>query len=149
MAQTDDGLSLVDADVSISTDGTSYTDISGFASSVRNSGGQRATGERQTFDGDAPIITPGKRGSTTFTVSTVYTEGATDPYAVVRGYHRSKTPVYLKVAPKGTTAGNYQIVTSPGYVLTCPPPSGEAANGETAMFDWQLKVSDWAWEAIV
>ena len=60
MAQTGDGISLVNGTVEMSTNFSTWTDISGFSNSLVPEGAERATGELATADGDTPVLTTGK-----------------------------------------------------------------------------------------
>ena len=74
MPQTTGGLSAVNAQVEVSTNGSAWTDISGSSNKVEPSGGERQSGEAYTHDGDVAIITGGKREPIELTLSFVYTE---------------------------------------------------------------------------
>jgi len=105
MGQTANGMTFKDCTVSYTTDGsTTWTDCSGFANSIAVSGGERASGEAYTFDGDTAIIGKGKRAPLTVTMVAIYTEtGTTDPYVALLPYYLAGTPVGLKWSPKGAT----------------------------------------------
>ena len=61
MSQTSTAYSARNSVLEISTDGSSWTNISGSSSSVTPGDGTRLTGTAHTFDGDGPIITAGMR----------------------------------------------------------------------------------------
>lgn len=137
MAQTAEGMSFVAAKVIVSTDGwVTYTELSGHGASVATAGGDRATGEEHTFDGDTPIVKAGKRASTDVTVRYVYTEEVADPFEVVRAaYETTGGALYVQYSPKdgfwyGSGAG---IMTSFGY------PNGEAGDGAVTMCEFTVK----------
>lgn len=137
MAQTTNGLSFEAAKVIVSADDwATHTEVSGHGASVATAGGERATGEEHTFDGDTPIVKAGKRASTDITVRYVYTEEAADPFEVVRAlYEASGGAIYVQYSPKDgfwykSGAG---ILTSFGY------PSGEAGDGAVVMCEFTVK----------
>lgn len=105
MAQTANAMSFKDCTISYTTDGsTTWTDMSGFANSIAISGGERASGEAYTFDGDTAILGKGKRAPLTVTVVAIYTEESTTaPYVALLPYYLAGTSVGLRWAPKGAT----------------------------------------------
>lgn len=137
MAQTTVGTSFKDAKIETSTNGTTWTDISGFATSVDLDGGDRQTSEAYTFDGDTAIITKGKREPIEVTVSIVYSEGVSDPQASVVSAYEAGTDLYVRWTPKGATTGNKNY-TGKGTVTTNPYPKGEADGGDTLLTEFTL-----------
>lgn len=106
MAQTASAISFKDCKVEYSTDGsTTWTDCSGFASEVSVSGGERATGEAYTFDGDVPIIGQAKRGPLTISLTMVYTESTAEPTGVIRPYYEAGSSLGLRWSPRGLASG--------------------------------------------
>ena len=139
MAQTTDAISFKNVKVEVSTDGTTWTDISGFANSVEIGGGDRQTGEVYTFDGDTAIITTGKREPLEITVKAVYTEGANDPFEVVRAAYEGGTSLYVRWSPKGGTTGDFQFESDAGYVTNAIYPQGEAGSGDPVVVEFTVK----------
>ncbi len=136
MAQTTSGISFVDAQVEYSTDGVAFTDISGFANTVEPSGGERASGELYTVDGDTGIVTFGKRAPVDIVYTCVFTEGATDPFERFRGYHQTAdgAQVVLRWSPAGG-AGTGQIAfTGTGKLTDAPWLGGDAASADPLTF---------------
>jgi hypothetical protein len=113
MAQTTAEVWGGGAKVEISTDGTSYTDISGHATQVSGTTQNRATGEVYTFDGDTAIITGGKLQPLDVTVSTVYTETTTDAFTVAMTEFQTAggDPLYVRWSPDGGDGGDFQFAT--------------------------------------
>lgn len=136
MAQTADGMAFTAAKVFVSTDGTTWVDVSGFGASVAIGGGERAVGEQQTFDGDTPIIKAGDRASVELTCRYVYTEEDGDPFETLRAQHEVVGgAMYAMYSPKGgywfkTGAG---ILVKPGY------PGGESGDGAVIMSEFVIK----------
>jgi hypothetical protein len=145
MAQTTSGLSWVAAKVEMSTNGTTWTDMSGWETAVAVSGGERMTGETYTTDGDTPIITAGKRGPVDLTVRYVYTEVATDPFKVALDAYETAGggAFYVRYSPKGGAVGDYQytvdtlnnVLVQPGY------PMGEAGSADAILGEIVLKTA--------
>lgn len=141
MAQTTTALSWKDADLFYSTNGSSWTEFSGFASQVSIGGGDRQSGSKFTFDGDTAIITRGKREPIEVTVSVVYTEGASDIFEIVRAAYENGTDLYVRWLPKGNTTGNFQFSTSAGIAKSVPYPVGEAGSGDPAGIEFTVMVA--------
>jgi len=129
MAQTTDQISAKDCTIEISSDGSSWTDISGWTNSITPGGGDRASGSAQTHDGDTPVHTIGKRSLRTLDVNVIYTEGGTDPIETIRGYYENGTKVYLRYSPAGGASGDF-MYTGQGYFLTPPQPAADAGSGD-------------------
>ncbi len=122
----------------VSTNGTTWTDISGFANSIEVSGGERQIGEAYTFDGDTALLTSGKREPVEVTVRVVYTEGTSEPFEVVRAAYEDGSSVYVRWSPKGGSAGNFQFTTAAGLVSSLTYPAGEVG-GDPVMVEFTVK----------
>jgi len=139
MAQTEGGISFVDCKVETSPDDSVWTDISGFNASVALGGGSRQTGEAYTFDGDTAIIKGGKREPLEITVRVVYTEGASDPFEVVRALYEAGSDFYVRWSPKGGDSSEFLFTSDAGIITNPPYPSGEAGSGDPVMIEFTLK----------
>lgn len=140
MAQTTNAMSGRNCYIALSTGGTTFTDISGFANSVEPDGGERQTGSVHTGDGDTPIITAGKRDAITVKVKAVYTEVSADPYTVVKTAYEAASALYVRWAPKGNTSGNLGFTTASGIVKTAPYVGvSDVSNGEALMLEFDVE----------
>ena len=137
MAQTTVATSFKDCKIETSTNGTTWTNISGFSSSVDLDGGDRQTSEAYTFDGDTAIITKGKREPIEVTVAIIYSEGVSDPQASVVSAYEAGTDLYVRWSPLGGTTGQKQY-TAKGTVTSNPYPKGEADGGDPLMTEFTL-----------
>jgi len=147
MTQTTGGLSFLAARVLVSADGSSWVNVSGEAASVAVSGGDRATGEQNTMDGDMPIVKAGKRASIDLTVRGVYTETAAEFFETLRAiYETAGGACWIQYAPAGddefwfhsadgADALTSGILTSPGY------PGGDVSSGDVIMSEFVVKVA--------
>jgi len=141
MAQTTNALSWADCKIELSANGTAWTDVSGFANSVSVDGGERATGEFFTDDGDTPIVTSGKRGTLEVTVKAVYTEAGSDPYAMAIAAYEGNTPLYIRWSPKGGASTNFQFTTGLGHVLKPVYPQGAADSPDAIAIEVAIKTT--------
>jgi hypothetical protein len=141
MAQMTGAISARAQKVEISTNGTVWTDISGFANSVEPDGGERALEEAFTFDGDTPILTTGKRAGLKIKTRIIYSEGVSDGQEVVRAAYEAASALYLRWSPKGGTTGQFQYTTSQGVVTSQVYPKGDASSAEAIATEFELVVA--------
>ena len=135
------GVSAKDMYVGVSTDGTTFTDVSGWANAVEVSDGERKTGGYFTFDGDTEGLTRGKRSKLKIKVNIIYTEGGADPYATAKAAYENNTPLYVRWSPKGNTTGNKRYTTSAGAVTDPPYGGGEAEEADPIMLEVNVEAS--------
>jgi len=135
MAQTTNALSWANCKIELSTNGSSWTDVSGFANSVGVDGGERATSEFFTVDGDTPIVTAGKRGFLEITIKAVYTEAGSDAYAMGIAAYEGNSALYARWTPKGSGAGAFVFTTSAGRVTKPIYPQGAADSADAIQFE--------------
>jgi hypothetical protein len=119
--------------VEISDDCTSYTDISGETQSIGGTEQTRMSGEAYTQAGGTAIVKGGKREPMEITVNIVYTETDAEVYEVARDIFESTTecgaPVCVRWSPGGGDAGDEQVTTAEGILVsfTYPPLDASAA----------------------
>lgn len=133
MAQVTGAVSASDAKIEVSTDGSSWTNVSGMANTVTMTGGGRTTGETYTFDGDGPIVTSGKSQPFEITLGGVYTEGASDLFNLAYTPWKNGTDFYVRWSPKGGQTGEKVYTTGAGRITALTFPNGDAASGAPIM----------------
>lgn len=147
MAQTTGGASRSNFKLEVSTDGTTWTDISGAASGVTPSGGEQMIGEQQTADGQFPIVAGSKKFSMRqFEFNCVYTETAGEPWKIVSARYNSVNPtIYCRYSPMGGAIGTqrFLLADNAGTAFACPiinclPPEGDASTGDILMFTFSV-----------
>jgi len=141
VAQTTGGMSAFELYVGFSTDGSTWTEVSGAANSVEVSGGERVTGSVPTFTGDTMILKRGKRGTITVTVRGVYSPDADEVYALAKTAYEDGTPLYVRWSPGGGDAGDLGYTTSSGIVKNAPYPGGDASSGDPILTEVQVECS--------
>lgn len=140
MAQSTGGLSFVDAEISISANGSDWTDISGFANTLTVSGGERNFGEFFTADGDIPVLKAGKRASLNVAVVVLYTEATADPVEVLRGYYEAAggTSTYIKWLVQN---GGSTYTTGSGVLIPPTYPGGDPETGDPIEIEFSIQVA--------
>lgn len=138
MAQTTVGMSFIEAIVFVSPDGSTWTDVTGEGASVAVSGGERATGEQNTFGVEPePIVKAGKLASQDVTVRFIYTETASDPFDVCQTAKESADgQFWCQYRPK--SGGNW-FKTGAGVLTGLLFPGGEAGSGDLVMSEFVIK----------
>ena len=145
MAQTSTAFSARNAVVYISTDGSSWTNISGSSQSVTAGDGTRLTGTAHTFDGDGPIIAAGKLDAQESTIAILYTETSGEAYETARAaFVAASSTLYVRVDPLGATTGNFRHTTGKG-VITAFPQFAEidAASGDPMALEFTVQHPGW------
>ena len=143
MAQITGALSAVNAAVEYSANGSAWTDYSGSGNKVSVGDGARMSGAKYTFDGDTAIVTYGKREPVEIEFSFVYTEGATDPYKVIRDLHEADngTEIYMRWTPKGLTVGNFTNAVGPVKITNFKDPEVDSESGDPLMWGFTVLAS--------
>ena len=143
MTQTTGSLSWANCKIELSDDaGASWIDISGFTNSISVDGGERATGEYFTADGDVPIVTSGKRGLIEITTKCVYTEDTSNaPFIMVHEANEAQDPLMIRWSPKGGTVGNFRFTSSAGQCTAPVFPQGAADSADAIPIEFTIKCS--------
>lgn len=147
MTQTTEALTFCAATVEIGAACTNFTDISGYGAAVAVSGGDRAYATQHTYDGDVPIIKPGKRDETMLTVRFAYTEEADPaPFETLRAMHQTPCggPICVRYWPKGSgaPATNFKYETGVTFISTFKWPEGDADSTTIVMGEFTVPCPD-------
>lgn len=129
MAQTTGAYSQACSQVEISTDGESYTDISGSTQSVMPDEQTKMVGTQHTFDGKGPIVKGGKFEAMDIAFVIVYTEEDTEAYEIARGVFEQtgcEVELYVRYSPSGGDAGTSRL-TAYGPIAAFQYPQIDAA----------------------
>lgn len=140
MAQTTGATSARNAVIEVSTNGSSWTDISGFANSVDPGESTRMLGEVYTFDGDTAIITAGKRQPLDLDLKFVYTEGGSEVFEVVRAAHEAGTNLYVRYTVKAASTGNFRYTSAAGLIGSFKYPAVDSEDPKSVICGFSLKV---------
>ena len=133
MAQTTSGKSARNVYVEFSTNGSSWTDCSGWANEIKWDGGERDTGNTKTFDGDTPVHTRGKLNESSIVLTAIYTESASEVARLAHAAWKAGTDFYLRFTPLGNTTGNIRYTSSAGTVKNPVVPTEIKADSADAL----------------
>lgn len=127
MTQTTTATNFSAAYIGFSTDGTTWTNVSGSSAGVVVEGGEVQVGNAYTADGNYPITKVGKMGNVSLRIRIVYSETTGEAYAMAKtAYEGLPTAnLYVRWSPGGGGSGDYGYTTSAGYVTLPPYPGGE------------------------
>lgn len=139
MAQTTGAISFKDVLVEVSTNGSAWTDISGFANNIKLKGFVRNTGEYYTASGDTAIIKSGKRKPGTITIECAYTESAAEPYTLFNTAYSTPSDLYVRWSPKGGTTGQLRFTSNAGIVSEPVYPVGDVEKGDIVKINCTLE----------
>lgn len=144
MAQTTGGFSAVNAVVEYSIDsGSNWKALSGHANKVTASGGEREIEGTETFDGDTPAVTAGKRKLTKVKIDFIHTETSGEAHRDAETAHRAGSPFMVRWAPKGSSSGNRRY-TSDAQSYLAPPmlPDIDAGSAKAIMGSIEVTTKD-------
>jgi hypothetical protein len=137
MAQTTDSIWGGAAYAGISTDGSSWTEISSHGISVTPEGGDRRVGETYVFDDENAIVKVGKLNPRETRVDFVYTEQAADAFEVVRAQFESAGggTLYVRWSPNGGGIGDAGYTSDAGFCSDLRYPEVDSeADGPIVMY---------------
>lgn len=137
MAQTTTAETINNAKLEVSTDGSTWTDISGSSTSVTGAEQGSQVFEENTLDGQDPIVKPGNKDALTLDVRIIYTETAGEAFETVRAqWETSGRELYIRYSPAGGASGDYQYTsansdgtTTAGILESFTYPDAEADGG--------------------
>jgi len=124
----------------ISTDGTTYDDVSGYGFTLEVGGGERMQGAMYTLEGDTAIITGGKREPLELTFKGLYTEDENSPFETVWTQYDTDGGggLYVRWSPKAGDIGDDQFTSDQGIVTACLPPGVDPESGDPTPFAFTL-----------
>lgn len=142
MAQTTTAIPQSNFVLEVSTNGSSWTDISGQSTQVNVSGGDQMIGEQHTADGNAPVVVASNKvAAIQLECNILYTETSGQAFQTVWArYEGAAKTIYVRYAPKGSTSGNERYTASDDAgnsfacpIVSCLPPNTDAGSGDPAM----------------
>lgn len=157
MAQTTGAISQGKYIVEVSTDGASWTDISGSSAQVTPSGGDQLTGSQNTASGTAPVVVgANKTDAAEAEVKILYTETTGEAFRIVKArFDGSDKTIYFRYTPSGSGTGNKRYLAADNAnnafkcpIQSCMPPDLDAGSGDPAMASFHIIFPKWYEETL-
>lgn len=157
MAQTTGAIGQGQFVAEVSTNGTTWTNISGQSAQVTPSGGDQLTGSQNTADGSAPVVVgSNKTEAVQAEVRILYTETNGEAFRIVKTqFDGANKVIYFRYAPKGTGTGNKRYLAAsdantafPCPIVNCMPPDLDAGSGDPAMASFTIIFPKWYEETL-
>lgn len=151
MAQTTGGISNSAAIISISTDAVSFSDISGYASTVEVSGGDQIASSQQVLYGDAALVlSSGKTEPYRITMRIVYTVTDGQPFDLIWDRFKGPAKTLCVRWSHAGASGDIRFTTTNAAkkaaqlvpIVSCTPPGVDTGTGEPVMFSFTVLSSD-------
>lgn len=140
MAQTTTAIGSVSNKVEVSTNGTSWTDLSGSLSVVDPDGQERAIGSAFTFTGDGAVLVYGKLQPVKIKCKGLFTPTTGEAYVVVEAIHATVGggDIYLRWSPEGGTSGNKRLSTGKAKLSSFKHPTVDAGDENPIPFEFEV-----------
>jgi hypothetical protein len=145
-----DAVSFKDCMVEVDlTAGGTFVPIDSWATEVSVSGEDVPTTEVYPFAGSA-IVFAGNKSPVELQVTSVYTEGSTDPFQNIRDrFEAADGPIMdVRFVPAGSASGNFRFTTSGGKLTACPPPQGAGDASSAQVFTFVVRADSLGRDAI-
>lgn len=149
MPQTTTAINTIDGIIELSTDGSTWTNVSGSSNKVEVSPLTIDDGSAASLEGQYKIVRVGKYNAAEITFTIFYTETASEAYAIL--YARKNVAgrtLYARWAPGGYN-GDYRFFTadgngnkSPGRITEFPLPGVNADEAGPALLQFKLKATN-------
>ena len=142
--------------VELSTDGTSWADMSDDLSVLTPSAITRATGEAYVFGEDVAVTGVGKRAPLEVTIRGVYEESTvtTNAWAYLWASWTTACggPMAVRWSPVGCATGNmaFSTATATGHtseLISLTPPAGDAGDAAPLTFEAVVRNNEIWWAA--
>lgn len=114
------------AKVELSTDGTTWVDVSVDANMVTVDGFDLETEGTPVFGQGKRLQTVGNFELGTVTVRALYAESTNSAWGMANTAFEGRSGLYVRFSPKGGTTGQYRFTSDLGYVKSPVWPSGES-----------------------
>lgn len=134
-------LSMVANKIEISTNGSSWTDASGYSGLIEPGEMTRNSGVAFTYSGDKAIIKGGKLQPLTLDVTLLYTEDASAIYTTLLTQFQTAGggALYLRWSPKGGASTQKQYTSDAGIITKLQLPGGDPEKGEPVKAKFTLQ----------
>lgn len=138
--QTTTAYSAVSAKIEFSTDGSSWTDISGEANKLEGTEQTRQADHDYTFAGDYGIITGGKFDPLDIKVTALHTPTSGQIWKVINAAFTAKSAAYVRWSPQGGASGTLRYTSDVGVVTGCMWPNMDASSPKPNPASFTIRV---------
>ena len=149
MASTTGAVVASGLKLELSTNGTTWTDISGSSNKIDIGGGDRPIETTKLFGGNAPIVTSGAADSIEAKITALYTEVANETWELARAAYEAGSALYVRYSPAGGTTGKFQFASGSGRVKNAVWPSADASDSKPIMFECTVTVPSFTKSTVV
>jgi len=111
--------------IELSTNNSTWTDISSDTNSVSMSGFELESEATGVFGQAKKEQTIGGYAIGTVTVRSMYAESTTGAWGLAHAAYTNRTALYVRWSPRGGTTGQYRYTSDAGYVKSPVWPVGE------------------------
>jgi len=121
-----------DCYVQVSTNGSSWTDLSDSATvEIPTGSGKRPTTSLRPYGFDVDIIVPGRRPPLKLIITYNYADAAID--TTILTAYEAGSAFYVRFAPRGNAPGNFLYTSDAGIITSPPTPEGQRHSGTTVL----------------
>lgn len=142
--------------IEISSNGSSWSDISGKTNNITGVAQSRKFAETNVGSNDNPEITAGQREAVKGQVRILYSEDALHAFELLRAAHEDGGCIYLRYAPRGGAASTKRYASAAADGSTAAPciitnflyPDGDKGSAEPVMAGFDFVASSLKSESI-
>lgn len=144
MAQTTAAVPQSCGIVEVSTNGSSWTDISGVVNTLEQPEQSRMVGEARTLSGENPIVKGGKKEAMDVVVRIIYSETDAEAYQQIRSIFEASGcgagAMYLRYSPRGGNADDERLTSDQGVLTNWQYPNLNAEEAGPIMCGFTLRI---------
>lgn len=126
---------------------SAFAEVTTWTSEVSVSGGDVPTSRLYLFQATGPVIFEGNRNPYRVVVTSIYTEGANDPFTEIWKKHEDPATNFasdlramnVRYSPKGGNSGNAQFTTGGGKLVDVTPPQNSAEATDATRFSFTVE----------
>lgn len=130
--------------IEISTNGSTWLNISGETNSLEQPEQTRMVGEARTLAGENPIVKGGKKEAMDVVVKIIYSETDAEAYQQIRSIFEATGcgagAMYLRYSPAGGNADNERLTSDLGFLTSWLYPNLNAEEAGPIMCGFTLRI---------
>jgi hypothetical protein len=144
MAQTTGAINAANGITEVSSNNSTWKDISGSLISMIPAEQTRNTGSRTTIDGDQPIILVGKKQPHDVAMLMVYTDITDEAFDVMETIWNTEPPtIYIRYFPEGKESGNKMYSSGKGSLKSFQHPALDSASNDPIACSSSATIPGW------